>query len=26
VVHDHYVARLMDLFDMIGAVVRFAAR
>ena len=26
VVHDHYVARLMDLFDVVGAVVRFAAR
>jgi hypothetical protein len=25
VVHDHYVARLMDLFDVIGAVVRLAA-
>ncbi len=26
VVHDHYVARLMDLFDVAGAVVRFMAR
>lgn len=26
VVHDHYVARLLDLFDVVGAMVRFAAR
>lgn len=26
VVHDHYVARLMDLFDVAGALVRLAAR
>ncbi len=26
VVHDHYVARLMDLFDVAGAVLRFMAR
>jgi hypothetical protein len=26
VVHDHYVARLLDLFDVTSAVVRFAAR
>lgn len=26
VVHDHYVARLMDLFDIAGALVRLAAR
>lgn len=25
VVHDHYVARLVDLFDVVGAVVRLAA-
>jgi hypothetical protein len=25
-VHDHYVARLLDLFDVVGAVVRLAAR
>jgi hypothetical protein len=24
VVHDHYVARLMDLFDLLGSVYRFA--
>jgi hypothetical protein len=26
VVHDHYVARLLDLFDIAGALVRLAAR
>jgi hypothetical protein len=26
VVHDHYVARLLDLFDVAGALVRLAAR
>jgi hypothetical protein len=26
VVHDHYVARLLDLFDVAGALVRVAAR
>jgi hypothetical protein len=26
VVHDHYVARLMDLFDVAGAIVRLATR
>lgn len=26
VVHDHYVARLMDLFDVAGALLRLAAR
>ena len=26
VVHDHYVARLLDLFDVTGALVRLAAR
>jgi hypothetical protein len=26
VVHDHYVARLMDLFDVAGAIVRVLAR
>jgi hypothetical protein len=26
VVHDHYVARLLDLFDVVGAVARMAAR
>lgn len=26
VVHDHYVARLMDLFDVSGVLVRMAAR
>jgi hypothetical protein len=26
VVHDHYVARLMDLFDIAGALVRLTAR
>jgi hypothetical protein len=25
-VHDHYVARLLDLFDILGAAARFAAR
>lgn len=26
VVHDHYVARLLDLFDIAGALIRLAAR
>jgi hypothetical protein len=26
VVHDHYVARLLDLFDVAGALARLAAR
>ena len=26
VVHDHYVARLMDLFDVAAALVRVVAR
>jgi hypothetical protein len=26
VVHDHYVARLLDLFDVVGAVARLATR
>ncbi|OYV40947.1 MAG: hypothetical protein B7Z80_03160 [Rhodospirillales bacterium 20-64-7] len=26
VVHDHYVARLLDVFDVTGAVLRFVAR
>ena len=26
VVHDHYVARLLDLFDIVGAVVRVVGR
>jgi hypothetical protein len=26
VVHDHYVARLMDLFDVVSAVLRFVPR
>lgn len=26
IVHDHYVARLLDLFDVVGAVMRFAGR
>lgn len=26
VVHDHYIARLMDLFDVAGALLRLAAR
>ncbi|MGH7159930.1 MAG: DUF6635 family protein [Acetobacteraceae bacterium] len=26
VVHDHYVARLIDLFDLVGSAWRFAAR
>jgi len=25
-VHDHYVARLLDLFDVAGAVVRAVAK
>lgn len=25
-VHDHYVARLLDLFDILGAAAKFAAR
>jgi hypothetical protein len=25
-VHDHYVVRLMDLFDVAGAVLRLVAR
>jgi hypothetical protein len=26
VVHDHYVARLLDLFDVAGALVRVVGR